>query len=158
MKTCRRRGISHLLVLASVVGFVGCAALRPVTEGQNGPLKWWVTNTAADQPRVGFDRYQFVLNMKNVSSSVITIQTIEGIVSAPGEGMARATETVSWKLDPDREIRRRYDSTRSCHPSSCMGGGAAYAPIWQFTLKGVDESGRPITSSFEIRLPAEPKP
>jgi hypothetical protein len=127
------------------------------TEGTSGPLTWQakdlnvVTKTIEGQER---EDYTFTLVIKNVSSSALTLTSMERTVYQAGGGQAGTSQLNGvWEVKPGGSWTFPLFSYQYCGTTSCTFRGMS-APMWKIVFKGRDVSNRDVVIPLEMALPA----
>jgi hypothetical protein len=140
---------------------MGCAALRPQLQGKTDVVAWQATSLKLEQ-RENRGRqlwyYTFDLVVSEIRGTPVTFSEIETTIYQPGTTSWTGRYRGQWTLEARDQFRIPLESTLSC-PATAGGlcsGANVPIPLWQIVMRGVDGRGSPITTVFDLSLPADP--
>jgi hypothetical protein len=153
-----------ILVLLSVLAS-GCAAPGPKIDGTVGAIHWHV----ADQGRLTRTGYPFTLVLAETQGVGMHITKIGWRAYQPGitpaSGFSDCSQTTQadwqlklpkcpdwkgWRLAANEELRIPLSLSYVHCPQNCP----PINPLWEVTVAGTDDQGRPVHAQIEISLPA----
>ena len=153
-----RSGVLGVLCAASLAA---CASLGVKTEGVVGPVAWQATDLELSRQSVNnrdMWTYSFSVLLQEQQGVGLVFNEIQTTVYQPGVSPWSPTYNGVWKLVPNGKMRIPLQVSVTCPfgaGGSCLGPTVP-APLWQLTLAGKTDQGRPARIVIDITLPADP--
>jgi hypothetical protein len=145
-------------IAVAVVLLAGCATLGPRTSGIDGSIEW----EAVDLKLARKDQsspwiYSFTLALRDSQRRRVTFTEMERYIYQPGTVAGSASTRGTWTIPVGGHLRIPMWSMVRCMG---LGEGCVEStvpiPLWQITLIGTDDAGRPVRAVVDLRLPADP--
>jgi hypothetical protein len=139
--------------------FSGCATLGPRTSGVDGPIEWKAVDLKLERKDQGsLWVYSFNLELRNTRDQPVTLAEMEYVIYQPGSGSYLGRRRGSWTVPPGGVLRMPLSSNLSCGrvEGNCTGT-LMPIPLWRITFTGSTDSGAPVRSVVDLRLPADPQ-
>jgi len=164
----QRGRLLRLEIVGCALGLLasGCAALGPKTEGTVGAIRWHAIELGRWTPT----GYPFTLVLTETQGVGIQITHIGWRAYQPGMMLAlgfadcdqkaqvqwqvrlpECPDSRGWRLAANEELRVPL----SIGVVFCPGYCPPINPMWEVTVAGTDDQGRPVRARIDIRLPAQ---
>ena len=149
------------LVIVCLVSLAACAALGVKTEGVSGPVAWQATDLELSRQSVNNRdvwTYSFSVLLQEQQGVRLVFNEIQATVYQPGINPWSPTYNGVWTLEPKGKMRIPLQVSVTCPfgAGGACSGPTVPTPLWQLTLRGKNDQGRPVSIVIDITLPADP--